>query len=101
MFEEVQIEAGVFVLAAEGWTIVKRRTFADPDAALSWMKRNTAAQAQKNPSQRTRGNILETTDWMTLDSILADYERKRVAGDPGFSDIETVALPKAQLPVLN
>lgn len=86
--EEAQYEAGVFELTAEGWMIVKRRAFTDRDAAVTWMKRNTNSQARKNPSRRVRGNVLETKDWINLDSILADYERKRKAGDPDFQDPE-------------
>jgi repressor LexA len=89
MADKAQFVAGVFALTAEGWVIVKRRAFADRTTALGWMKRNTALQARKNPSQRVRGSILETTDWMTLDAVLAEYERKRLADDPDFNDVET------------
>lgn len=89
MAERVQFEAGVFALTADGWVIVKRRTFAKQTMAMRWMQRNTKFQARKNPWQRVRGNILETTDWLTLDAALAEYEQKRLAGDPEFNDVET------------
>jgi len=88
MANDGQLEAGVFVLTAEGWIIAKRRAFADQPAALQWMKRHAAAQARKNPSQRIRGSILQTTDWVTLDSVLAEYEQKRRALHHDFIDPE-------------
>lgn len=84
MPEAAQYEAGVFELTAEGWTIVKRQAFADRDAAIAWMKRNTASRVRKFPSRQILGNVLETKDWISLDSILADYEQRRKAGDPDF-----------------
>ena len=89
MSEASGFEAGVFALTAEGWAIVKRRSFADQPTAIGWMKRNTSLQAKKFPSQRVRGNVLETKDWLTLDDVLAEHEKKRLAGDPEFNDIET------------
>lgn len=89
MADTTQFEAGVFALTADGWVIVKRRMFAEQSRALGWMKRNTSLQASKNPSRRVRGAILETKDWMTLDALLAEYEQKRLTGDPDSNDVET------------
>ena len=81
MSETVTYEAGVFVLMAEGWAIVKRRSFADESKAMAWMRRNAGSQVWKHPPRRVRGSMVEASGWMTLDMVLAEYEKKRLAGD--------------------
>ena len=97
MAEEPQYEAGVFVLTAEGWVIVKRKVFPDRPAARPWVRRNLAAAAKKYRSQRVRGSIVEAEGWLTLEYVLADYERKRLANDPEFNDLETRIVVEGQV----
>lgn len=78
-------EAGIFLLTPEGWTLVARRKYADPNAAMRWVKSRTDSLQRQFPSYRVRGTILEIVDWHNLDMVLADYEQKRKAGDPEFS----------------
>jgi hypothetical protein len=84
-----QFEAGVFALTAEGWTIVKRRRFDGQVQAAEWLKRSSAALARKNSPQPIRGGIVEVGTGLTLESVLADYEQKRRAGNPEFNELET------------
>ena len=83
---EAQFEAGIFALTAEGWAIVKRRTFDGQFTAADWVKRNSNTLARKNPSQPVRGSVVPVGTWMTLEWVLADYENKRKAGDAEFNE---------------
>lgn len=87
MEEEGLFEAGVFALASDGWTIVKRRTFTGQGAAAQWMKRSANTLAGRNPHQRVRGSVVRLGDWMTLEAVLANYETGRKAGDPEFEEL--------------
>ena len=87
---QAQFEAGIFALTAEGWAIVKRRAFDGQIAAAQWMKRNTDTMARKNPSQPIRGSVVSVGSWLTLEWVLADYERKRKAGNPEFNEAEVM-----------
>ena len=90
MPNEILYDAGVFVLTAEGWILAKRKVFADRVEAMPWVKRNAAATARKYRSQRVRGSIVEAKgSWLTLEWVLADYEKKRLANDPEFNELET------------
>jgi len=84
--EVAQFEAGIFALTAEGWAIVKRRTFDGQLPAAEWLKRNATTLTRKNPSQQVRGSAVPLGGWLTLEWVLADYERKRRAGDPEFNE---------------
>jgi len=86
---QAQFEAGVFALTAEGWTIVKRRKFPGQFPAAQWVKRSCAALARKKSPQPIRGSVVEVGTWLTLESVLADYEQKRKAGNPEFNELET------------
>jgi hypothetical protein len=85
---DAQFEAGVFALTAEGWTIVKRRTFSGQFPATQWVKRNSATLARKNSPQPIRGSVVEVGTWLTLEWVLADYEQKRKAGNSEFNEPE-------------
>jgi len=85
---EAQFEAGIFALNAEGWTIVRRRTFTGQFLAAQWLRRNTAALARKNSPQSIRGSVVELGTWLTLEGVLADYEQKRKAGNTEFDEPE-------------
>jgi len=85
---QAQFEAGIFALTLEGWTIVKRRSFAGQLPAARWVKRNSATLAQRNSPQPIRGSVVEMGTWLTLEWVLADYERKRKAGNPEFNEPE-------------
>jgi hypothetical protein len=85
---KAQFEAGIFALTAEGWTIVKRRTFKGQFPAAQWVKRNSATLARTNSPQPIRGSVVELGTWLTLEWVLADYERKRKAGNPEFNEPE-------------
>jgi hypothetical protein len=85
---DAQFEAGIFGLSAEGWTIVKRRTFTGQFPAVQWVKRNSATLARKNSPQAIRGSVVELGTWMTLEWVLADYEQKRKAGNSEFKERE-------------
>ncbi len=85
---EAQFEAGIFALTAEGWTIVKRRTFTGQFPAAQWVKRSSATLVRKNSPQPIRGSVVEVGTWLTLEWVLADYEQKRKAGKPEFNEPE-------------
>jgi len=85
---ESQFEAGIFALTAEGWTIVKRRTFTGQFPAVQWVKRNSATLARKNSPHPIRGSVVELGTWLTLEWVLADYEQKRKAANPEFNEPE-------------
>jgi len=87
---EAQFEAGIFALTAEGWAIVKRRAFDEKVAATEWLKRKCATLVRKNRSQPIRGSVVSVGSWLTLEWVLADYERKRKAGDPEFNEPEAM-----------
>jgi hypothetical protein len=86
---EAQFEAGIFALTAEGWTIVKRRTFTAQFPAAQRVQRNSATLARKNSPRPIRGSVVELGTWLTLEWVLADYEQKRKAGNPEFNEPET------------
>lgn len=78
-------EVGVFLLAPGGWALANRRTFADHRSALRWATSRANTVQRQNPLTRVRASIIEIADWPTLEIVLADYEKKRLAGDPEYN----------------
>jgi len=87
--EQEQFEAGVFGLMPQGWVLLKRRIFPNQDSAGIWMQHSANSRAAKNPSQKIRGSVVQLDSWLTLEGVLDDYETKRKAGDPEFSEAVT------------
>ena len=79
-------EAGIFGLTPQGWIILDRRLYPAKDSAMQWVQRRTGRLARENPSARYRGSIVPVQSWLTLERVLADYEAKRLAGEPEFCD---------------
>lgn len=83
-----QFEAGVFGLTAEGWTLLKRRTFPDQVSATTWVRRNARSLASRRPAEKFRGSVVPLGSSLTLETVLADYEGMRKAGDPEFNETD-------------
>ncbi len=77
-------EAGIFALSGDGWVILERRKYLNLAAARRWITSRSDVLQARSPEVRIRASAVELTEWINLDTVLADYEARRKANDPDF-----------------
>lgn len=70
------VEAGVFELTPNGWTLPHRRQFDDADRAVRWMMKKSTSMQRERPPGGVRGNVVPVGCFRSLEAILAEYQTK-------------------------
>jgi hypothetical protein len=80
-------DVGVIALGPAGWQVVSRRRFTNWGSALSWCESEGRRIGQRHCWARLRAALvaIDNPRGETLDSVCAEYEIKRIEGDPHFT----------------